>query len=400
MPTPFKDHVNAAAAARLGAAIRTATPTFDVAAFVADAARGLDALELKARIDHVATALSRHLPASFPEAAHLLCRAATLAAQTPDGALTMWTGWPCVTFVERYGLDHPAAALDALACLTPYASAEFAIRPFIERHPDVTWPRLGAWARSENVHLRRLASEGTRPRLPWGRRLTALVQDPSPTVPLLDALRDDPEEYVRRSVANHLNDISKDHPGLAIAIARRWTAEGGAHVERVVRHALRDLVKAGHPDALSLRGAAPTAALEVADLHITTPTVTLGESLHFDVTLVSRAAEPVRAIVDYVVHHRRAGGTLGPKVFKLTVRTLAPGERVTLTRAHPMRPITTRRYYPGEHRLEIQVNGARLAAAAFDLRLPHPPHATDGDPPTIPPAGERRLSTLPRSGPP
>ena len=369
MPTPFKDHVNANALDQIATAISAAHPGFDAASFTGETAAGLDALELKARIDHVAHALARHLPAPFPEASRLLCRAAATAAAL-GRPLTTWTGWPCVAFVEHHGLEHPEAALDALACLTPYASAEFAVRPYIEHHPEATWPRLHAWVHSDDVHLRRLASEGTRPRLPWGRQLVALRKDPLPTIPLLDTLREDPEEYVRRSVANHLNDISKDHADLAIAIARRWTQEGGIHVERVVRHALRDLVKAGHPDALALRGAGPAGALDVADLRIVTPVVTLGEALRFELSLVSRAGEAVRAIVDYVVHHRRANGSLGAKVFKLTIRTLAPGERVTLSRVQPMRAITTRRYYPGEHRLEIQVNGARLAGAPFELRLP------------------------------
>ncbi len=162
MPTPLKDHIDGPAIRVIAAAIHAIEPAFDPVAFAADTTANLDSLELKARIDHVASALARHLPVPFRKAARVLCTAARRAN------FTMWTGWPCVTYVERFGLDHPEAALDALACLTPYASAEFAIRPYLERHPDLTWERLHVWTRSEDLHLRRLASEGTRPRLPWG----------------------------------------------------------------------------------------------------------------------------------------------------------------------------------------------------------------------------------------
>ena len=363
MPTPLKSFINRASVTRLADAIRAVHPTFDAHVFVKEALTGLDPLELKARIDHVAAALAAQLPQPFPLAARLLARAIPRA--TPE--LTMWEAWPATTYVEYHGIAHPEPALDALAVLTRYASAEFAIRPYVEQHPEITWPRLHQWAASDDLHQRRLASEGTRPRLPWGRQLPSLRLDPSPSLDLLDHLRDDPEEYVRRSVANHLNDVAKDHPDLAIATARRWLAAPSGHTERIVRHALRSLIKSGHPDALTLLGAAPDDRLAVTALRIETSAVTLGEALRFSFSLVSRAEDPLHAVIDYVIHHRRANDTLTPKVFKLSARTLAPGETISISRTHPIRPITTRRYYTGEHRLEIQVNGRILAAAPFQL---------------------------------
>ena len=365
MPEPLKSFINRESIARLAAAIQAVEPTFDSRAFVKQATTGLAPLELKARIDHVSAALAAHLPPSFPTAARILSKA--IPEPTPD--LTMWEAWPATTYVEYHGLEHPAEALDALAVLTRYASAEFAIRPYVEQHPELTWPRLQEWTRSSDLHLRRLASEGTRPRLPWGRQLPSLRRDPTPSLALLDRLRDDPEAHVRRSVANHLNDVAKDHPDLAIATARRWLASPSEHTERVVRHALRSLIKSGHPEALALLGSAPDVRLGVVDLAVHTPVVTLGEALHFSFTLASTADEPIRAVIDYVIYHRRANGALTPKVFKLSTRTLAPNSREPMSRHHPMRPITTRRYYVGEHRLEVQVNGLALAAATFELRV-------------------------------
>lgn len=361
MPTPFKDQIGEATATRIAGAIAAVEPAFDREAFVADAVAGLDALELKARIAHVAVALHRHVPGPFSRSADVLCAAATTAGL--DG----WTAWPLTAWVERSGLDDPNAALDALACLTRHASAEFAIRPFIERHPETTFARLDEWAGSDDLHLRRLVSEGTRPRLPWGRRLVALQRDPSPVLPLLDRLRDDPEEYVRRSVANHLNDIAKDHPALAVEIARRWRAEGGEHVESVVRHGMRTLVKAGDPAALALVGADPAVIVEASDLTVEEDAVPLGGSLRFAIALRNPADDPVNLVIDYAVHHRKANGALSPKVFKLATRTLAPGESLAVNRTHSFRPITTRRYYPGAHRIDVRVNGRVVGEADFRL---------------------------------
>ena len=361
MGSPLKERVDQEAVRRLAAAIGAVDQSFDAPAFDADATAGLGDLELKARVDHVAGALERHLVGPFERAVAILSAAADYAG------LDMWAAWPCLSYVERHGPAHPQAALHALGALTRHASAEFAIRPLLEQHPALTLDRLRTWASSPDVHLRRLVSEGTRPRLPWGRRLTALRRDPSPVLPLLDRLRDDPEAYVRRSVANHLNDIAKDHPTLAVAVARRWLAEGGVHVTGVVRHGLRTLVKAGDPTALALVGADTAAALEVDDLRLEETRVHVGDTLRFSFQLRNAADREVRAVVDYVMHLRRASGALSPKVFKLSTRALPPHGALFVRRAHRLRPVTTRRYYAGEHVLEVQVNGRITARARFEL---------------------------------
>ena len=218
------------------------------------------------------------------------------------------------------------------------------------------------------AHVRRLVSEGSRPRLPWGLQLRGLIADPSPTLPLLRALQDDPSDYVRRSVANHLNDIAKDHPDLVA----RWVGEhrAGAGAERtaLLRHASRTLIKAG--DAAVLKAWGLGAAFKgEALLSLSPQSVTLGGVLTLTLTLRSTARKAQGLVVDYAVHHVKAHGGTRAKVFKGWQVELPPLGEVTLVKRHPLKPITTRRYHAGRHGVAVQVNGGVVAEAAFQLRL-------------------------------
>lgn len=369
-PKPFKDEVGEASVRLLGEAVATLDPAFELDTFVTRSLDGLAELELKARIAHIAGALDqglRHLSAG--KAFRLVADAAE--AVEPK---SMWALWPTTAFVEARSMEDPAEAIDALGRITPFSSAEFALRPLLDARPAETLDALEAWVASDDEHLRRAASESTRPRLPWGRQLRGFVADPTPVIErVLDRLHDDPSEYVRRSVANNLNDVAKDHPALAVATARRWMGQGGpdgANTERTVRHALRTLVKRGDADALEVLGFRTDVPVAVEDLEVHTPVVTVGEALELSFTLRNEGGEPAPVVVDYVVHHRRADGSLGPKVFKLTTRTLAPGAVAALRKRHPMRPVTIRTYHEGEHRVQVQVNGQVRADAPFELRVP------------------------------
>lgn len=202
----LKDEISPALAADLAAELAGAWPEFRRRRFTAGLARPLEPLALSARVELLAGRLADSLPEDFGQSATVLWR----ALDSPS--LTGWMTWPCATFVARRGIDHPEDALALLAGLTPRWSSEFAIRPFIERHPELTYDHLRRWTSDDDEHVRRLVSEGTRPRLPWAPQLRELIADPSPNLPLLEGLADDPSPYVRRSVANHLNDIAKDHP--------------------------------------------------------------------------------------------------------------------------------------------------------------------------------------------
>jgi 3-methyladenine DNA glycosylase AlkC len=267
--------------------------------------------------------------------------------------------------VARHGLDHFEEAMAAQEVITQRLSAEWTIRAFLERYPERTYARLLEWAHHPSVHVRRLVSEGTRPRLPWAPRLRAFQSDPAPVLRLLELLKDDPELYVRRSVANSLNDIGKDHPQVLIGVCRRWST--GASPERawLIQHALRSLVKAGHRQALAVLGVAGAPRVRVSRAKLSRKQVPIGAGLEFSFELTSVTRRAQDLLVDFALHCVKADGTTRPRVFKLTRLALPAGARVTLRNRVSFRPMTTRKHYPGTHRLEALVNGVPFPLARF-----------------------------------
>lgn len=373
---PFKHLLSPALVARMGQHLQRAHRHFDAPRFVALATDGIDALEMKARAMQIADALEATLPDDLHRACGVL--EAALAPPWPgdrlgsddpcrDG-LEGWALWPVGEFVARRGMGDVARALQALHAITQRFSAEYAIRPFIVHDPDTVFATLQRWASDPSAHVRRLVSEGSRPRLPWGIRLQALVDDPSPTLPLLAALQDDDSEYVRRSVANHLNDIAKDHPAIVVDWVTRHRPGAPAPRLALLRHASRTLVKAGHAPMLAAWGLDHAFTGE-ATLRLGAARCALGGTLPFDLTLRATARRPQTLVVDYAVHHVKADGSRRPKVFKGWTLTLAPGEVRTLSRRHPLKVVTTRRYHPGLHALDVRLNGRVVAHAEFQLEI-------------------------------
>lgn len=367
---PFKAHLGPAAVARIAAAFTRAHAAFDAAGFTRAAVDGLDALELTPRVAHVGEALVRHLPPDFAEVAAILQRVArawTPAAPGETGA--GFAAWPLFHVVPAMGLHDFDRGMETLRVLTPIFSAEGAIRPFIDRYPEAAFERLHAWIDDPDPHVRRLVSEGTRPRLPWFPRVAYLTRTPRAGLGLLDRLVDDPSLYVRRSVANHLNDISRADPDLVIEAARRWLSAPTAERRWIVRHALRSLIKAGHPEVFALLGHDPHVAFTAGAVHVAPPTVPFGGRVSFGLSLTAGEA-PARWVVDYAVTFAGARGQPRRKVFKGSACTLAAGETRAFTFVHDFRPITTRRYYPGPHAFEVLVNGQVAGGGAFELLAP------------------------------
>lgn len=364
---PFKNYYNEEMAWRLGGMIAQVYPPFASEAFVAQVRPQLPPLELKERVAVFSQALRDHLPADYPQATAILLAILGPPLDEQEGMFN--DGWflmPLAHFVEVYGLDHFEVSVGAMKEITQRHSSEFTIRPFLVRYPDEMLAVLHKWVHDDSFHVRRLVSEGTRPRLPWGMRLYQFIQDPTPTLALLEHLKDDPSFYVRRSVANHLNDISKDHPDLVLLTLRRWHDGAGTDRLWLIRHALRSLVKAGHPQALALLGYGE-AQVSLLDLQVDPPVVREGEAVTFTVTLRNDAAAPQQLLIDYLIHYVKASGRTSPKLFKFTSRTLAPGETITLSKKHPLRPVTTRIHYPGQHKLQVQINGQIMGDALFEL---------------------------------
>nr|WP_221195043.1 DNA alkylation repair protein [Hoyosella altamirensis] len=313
------------------------------------------------RVALVRDAILDDLPADFPSFETVIESALT------DPAFNGWMIMPVTEAVAARGLQEFESALKLLAQLTPRLTAETAVRHFLNADLYRALGVIVTWTEHGDPHVRRLASEGTRPRLPWAARIPALMADPSPALPILDALYRDSSEYVRRSVANHLNDISKDHPQVAVETAARWLAEPDGNTLKTVRHGLRSRIKAGDLGALSLLGFSSDVEIDVVGPAVDEDVIHFGEALEFSFTITNRGNSDASIAVDYIIHHVKANGSRSPKVFKLSSRTVAPGDMWSVRRRHPMRPISTRRYYPGAHLLELQVNGTSRGSQEFTL---------------------------------
>lgn len=344
-------------------------------AFKTKAINGIEELELKERVTHIIESLASFLPRSFPETAEILTHVSDVWDHgNPDDPLRSFAAWPITDYIAKYGLEHPDSAMLAMRSLTNLFSSEFAIRPFILKYPELCHAYFSEWVNSDCEHIRRLVSEGTRPRLPWGIRLQPYVEQPEPNLAYLNVLKDDDSLYVRRSVANHLNDIAKDNPDVVIATCKKWLLEvknkPSKELEWVIKHATRSIVKQGHPDVFGLLGYTNDPAVDV-ELSLNSPNLALGENLNFNVFI--RAQPKVKnrqkMVIDYAIHFVKANGKTSPKVFKLKNIELDPNGRLEVVKAHSIKPITTRKYYAGEHYVEIFVNGRSYAKAQFELTV-------------------------------
>ena len=353
---------------RINKALAEIVPEFNSKAFAKEAMTGLEPLELKERVKHLIAVLNRHLPDSFPQTAKLLQQIPKVWDHgDADDPLRYFAAWPLTDYVAVYGLKHPKHSLKTMEKLTELFSSEFAIRPFILEYPEMCFEHFERWLNHPNDHIRRLVSEGTRPRLPWGMQLKPFINDPAPTLPLLEALKDDESLYVRRSVANHLNDIAKDNPDVVVDLCTRWYPNANEELRWVIRHATRTLVKAGRPEVFPLLGYTARPKFAEARISLQDKKVIFGEALNFDLELQSQSKRSQKVVVDFAIHFLKANGSHSAKVFKLKSLTCKPDENITLSKSHPIKPITTRKYYPGEHRLEVMINGAVVAGADFEL---------------------------------
>lgn len=357
MAEPFKNMIREETIRELADLLAAAGP-LDVDAFVSSALNGLEELELKDRVRHISTLLRQHLDADFRIAIAQILRALPPSNATAENAPGGFVLWPLCQFVEDHGVADPDTSLPALYELTRRFSGEFAIRPFLLQHTQRTLDVLEEWADDEDQHVRRLVSEGCRPRLPWGQRLHFLVEDPSPILPLLEKLRDDPEEYVRRSVANNLNDIAKDNPEVVVSLCRRWLKNAPKDRQRLVRHALRSLVKQGHSGALELLGFGPPA---VEILRFVGPEkATIGETIQLELHFRNTLDHPQNLVIDYALDSPGARGNTTRKVFKWRTTEAVPGTNILIRHTHSFRPVTTRATRPGTYKFELLINGQGL----------------------------------------
>lgn len=368
----FKDAINRQAVCRLASALASGWDQFPEDQFITAGTRGLKKLELKDRVRHLIRTMTRFLPPEYPKALKIVCQAGNHWPKgDPDDSFKGFAAWPLIDWVGTEGLDHPSISLAALRQLTGLFSAEFAIRPFLLQHTESTLKELHTWIDDDDHHVRRLISEGTRPRLPWGQQLPMFMANPSPVVELLEKLKDDDSEYVRRSVANNLNDIVKDHPDLAAEIATEWMNNAPLNRQRLVRHGLRTLVKQGHHGALKALGFEVKPKVDVS-FSINTNRLVMGEYLVLQADIKATGKKAQKLVVDYAIHFMKANGTLSPKVFKWTVPNLEPGQSVQLKKKMKIITRSVRKLYAGEHEVELLIAGRGFAKESFYLENSKP----------------------------
>ncbi|MDH3755347.1 MAG: DNA alkylation repair protein [Acidimicrobiia bacterium] len=366
MAEPLKNRFGPDVPVTIASMMAEAYPAFDRKTFLVDCLDGYDALELTPRARRISDALATHLPPNRDVALGIVIDSLG-DEDAPAGGMGPFVYLPHVYFVAEHGLDHFELAMTAQYELTKRFTAEFSIRAYLEHHRDRTLARLRDWTRDPNVHVRRLVSESTRPRLPWAPRLKELQADPTPVIELLELLKDDPEEYVRRSVANNLNDIAKDHPAVVIELARRWWADGDQKRRRLVRHGLRTLIKQGRPDALDVLGYGPSSPARITSVTLTPRRLAIGEKLRIEARIENPTDTEIGALVDLRVHFVKSNGSTSPKVFKGAEVVIEPGSSATVRKTVSLAQHTTRTHYPGVHRVELSINGATHDAGSFEL---------------------------------
>lgn len=358
MAEPLKNQYDRAYLERLGSALDRCAPAgIDRDALLAAAlAEGWEELELKGRMYRITESIRQVLPDSYLEALPIIRD----TAASFDGFLSMF--FP--DFVERYGLDYWEPSVDALHWMTRFGSSEFAVRPFLKADASRMVATMLEWTSDPNEHVRRLASEGCRPRLPWAMNLPEFQRDPTPLLPILEALHADESKYVQRSVANNLNDIAKDHPDVTLQVASSWQGKS-KDVDRVVKHACRTLLREGHPQAMRLFGFRDPSDIELNDLQLDTATIPLGGELQFQFGLQApNALGKVR--IEYRIDFARPHGRGARKVFQIGESDSAESAR-EVRRRHSFVDRSTRKHYAGEHRLTIMVNGVAKAESTFAL---------------------------------
>lgn len=356
----FKEWFDQALYEQIADSIQAIAPQFDRVRFLQVTLDGIEERELMARLRQTSVGFKQSVPGGFRQQLKVLLE---VAGPQENGLIGCWYS----DFIGQFGLEHPKQSLPALAHVTQFGSAEFAIREFLVQDRESTLQAMIKWARDPNEHVRRLASEGSRPRLPWGRQLKDFIEQPEFTREILETLRDDPSLYVRKSVANHLNDITKDNPAYVLDLVSGWD-RSSSHTSWIVKQGLRTLVKKADPKALELMGVGQKAVLDALEFSVIPRRISLGDQITMKLTISSAAKKAQDLLVDYLIHYVKANGKAQPKVFKWKQLRLDPGQTISLSKTQTIKDFSTRKHHAGHHVVEIQINGARLAQSAFELK--------------------------------
>jgi 3-methyladenine DNA glycosylase AlkC len=356
---PLKEMFNREFYKKLSAEFANIYSDFDAKGFFTDVTKDMNSLELNGRMRNTSVFLNKYLPQDFRKTI------AIMKEVIPN----MQRGYTSLVFpdyVGLYGLDHFDSSMDALQYFTSFGSSEFAIREFLRRDFNTTIKVMYKWSTHDDHHVRRLSSEGSRPRLPWSFKLDDVIANPAVTQPILENLRADTELYVKKSVANHLNDLSKDSPSFMLNLVKAWD-HSDPHTSWIVKRACRNLIKQGDKTSLSFFAFEKNVKVAVPDLRIDRTKVRMSESLEFSFTVESKKSAEQKIVVDYQIHYRKKSGGTSPKIFKLREIRLAPRQKVKIVKRQQFKDLTTRKHFPGIHSLEILINGKVMAEKKFSL---------------------------------
>lgn len=365
MASPLKDLYSPAFYNRLSSALTTTVPDFDTQKFTQNIfVAHFDSMELKERMKHTSQVLHHFLPKNYPQTITILKKTIEqlrIQGIGEDGLAYMFLP----DYIETYGIDDFENSVEALEFVTQFVSCEFAVRPFILKYGNEMILQMQQWSLHESHKVRRLASEGSRPRLPWAMGIPFLKKDPASILPILENLKNDPSEYVRRSVANSLNDIAKDHPHIVLQVAKSWSGLS-AETDALIKHGSRTLLKQGHAEILKHYGLDDT-GIVLKDFKLLTPAVKIGDSLAFSFTIKNENPTEQKVRLEYAVYYKKQNGQNTKKVYKISERIYAAGAEISIIRKQKFVLITTRKFHLGDHQVSVIINGAEKDLVSFEL---------------------------------
>ncbi len=368
MAEPLKNLYNETFFEILTSSCEEVIPTFNTQRFLKDIYDSeWENRELKDRLRHITITLNKQLPDDYKECISNIIKLIRVLKShgAPSGSFE-YTFLP--DFIDQYGLEDYETSIQAMEKVTQFVTCEFAIRPFLIRYHEAMLNQMLIWSKHIHPSVRRLASEGCRPRLPWAVGVPSLKKDPSPIFPILENLKNDPSETVRRSVANNLNDISKDHPELVIKIAEQWIGNT-EETDKLVKHACRTLLKQGNQEVMALFGYGSPDDFSISHFKMLTQKVTVGELLEFSFELENKSENEQKVRLEYGVYYLRSNGSHSKKVFKISEKEYSPESKTLINRSQSFQKITTKVFYPGKHFLSIILNGIEFEKKEFILNI-------------------------------
>jgi 3-methyladenine DNA glycosylase AlkC len=359
MAEQLKEMFNQQFYEKLGSEFHKAYPRFDLKLFLKDVTHSIEDRSLNERMRHTSVTLKNYLPPSFLRTIEIMKK---VAPNMPQG----YTNLLFSDYVSLYGIEEYDLSIDALHYFTQYGSSEFAIRVFLKKEFNKTLKKMYKWSEDNNCHVRRLASEGSRPRLPWSFKLDEVINNPHLTLPILENLKSDKEIYVQKSVANHLNDISKDHPKLILDIIKKWKGIS-KQTDWIIKHGSRTLLKAGDEKVLKVFGTANAKDITISDFHLKNSKLRLGDNLEFTFDITNTSSKAIALRIEFAIYFLKSNNTYTKKVFKISEKKIKAYDTINIQKVFSIKPITTRVYYAGNHKVSYIVNGKEGEIKTFSL---------------------------------